>query len=143
MKYDQITTTGVIAPGPAPKGPSANVIRDTIFNSLNSNGFSFNWTNKTHQPYSGTLNTGSGKIFDLYIYVWRIINGGRATLKSEKRIEINSTADNVGFTRAITPTQKTLFLGLYDSPSGTPIFAAWDALANANSRKQKSCQVSI
>ena len=143
VAYNQITTTGAIAPGPGPKGPSPKVIRDAIYNSLNSNGFCFKWTNKTHQPYSGILDTGSGTTIDLYIYAWRIINGGRKNLQSEKRIEISSTANSVGFTRPITTTQKTLLLGLYDSPSGSPIFAAWDAPANANRGKQKSCQVSV
>lgn len=143
MAYNQITADGKIAPGPDPKGPDPKTIRETIFQALNKDGFSFRWISKDHQPYHGTLQTGADNEIDLYIYAWRIINGGRKNLLSEKRIEISSTARDEGFNRRITATEKTLLLGLYDSPHGQPIFAAWDAPSNANRGKQKSCQVSV
>lgn len=143
MPYNQITVTGTIAPGPDPKGPNPATIRQTIYDALNTNGFSFSWISKAHQPYHGILDTGAGSTIDLYIYAWRIINGGRKKLVSEKRIEISSTARDEGFNRPTTATEKTLLLGVYDSPHGTPIFAAWDAPSNANRGKQKSCQVSV
>lgn len=141
MPYNQITATGTIAPGPDPVGPSGKAIRDLIEKTLNSDGFAFSWSTRKRQPYEGTLDTGAS-IINLYIYAWRIGNGGRPKLPSEKRIQIQQGVDNIGFNTPITPTNKTLLLGVYDSPSGTPIFAAWDATANAT-HTQKSCQVQV
>lgn len=141
MPYNQITPAGTIAPGADPKGPSRKEIRDIIETALNKDDFSFSWSSRNRQPYEGTLDTGSNNV-SLYIYAWRISNGGRKNLPSEKRIQISQTVDNVGFHRPITAGQKTLLLGIYDSPSGTPIFAAWDAASNA-SHTQKSCQVQV
>lgn len=119
MPYNQITPTGIIAPGPDPAGPSKGEIHKIIFDTLNSDGFSFTW-NCSRQPYHGFLYTGGSNTIDLYIYAWRIIPGSRVTRPSEKRIEIQNTVDRSGFLRAITATQKTLLLGIYDSPHGTP-----------------------
>ena len=141
MPYNQITAAGTIAPGPDPAGPSGKEIRDLIEATLNSDDFTFSWSARRRQPYRGKLDTGASTL-DLYIYAWRIGNGGRANLPSEKRIQIQQGVDNVGFLRPITATNKTLLLGVYDSPSGTPIFAAWDAAANA-AHTQKSCQVQV
>lgn len=141
MAYNQITASGGISPGPDPTGPNRKEIRDIIFNCLNQDDYIFNWTQQSSQPYTGTLDTGSNTI-NLFIYAWRIGNGGRTNLPSEKRIQIQQNVNNVGFTTPITTTQKTLLIGIYDSPSGTPIFAAWDATANS-SHTQKSCQVQV
>ncbi len=141
MPYNQIAKDGTIALGPDPLGPTGKEIRDIIEATLNSDGFTFSWSSRKRQPYEGTLDTGVSTI-NLYIYAWRIGNGGRANLPSEKRIQIQQGVDNVGFHRPITAHEKTLLLGVYDSPSGTPIFAAWDAAANA-SHTQKSCQVQV
>lgn len=142
MPYNQITPNLTIAPGSDPAGPSPQTIRQTIENALLSDGYTVNWINRVRQPYQLIIDNGLGPI-DLYIYAWRIINGGRARLVDEKRIEITTGVNPIGFSRPITATQKTLLLGLYDSPSGTPVFAAWDAIANANRGKQKSCQVNV
>ena len=142
MAYNQITVGPAITPGPDPTGPSSQVIRKTIEDALLADGYTVNWVNRSHQPYQLIIDNGLRTI-DLYIYAWRIINGGRANLVNEKRIEIRTNVNPVGFARPITATQKTLLLGLYDSPCGTPIFAAWDALANATRGKQKSCQVNV
>lgn len=141
MPYNQITAAGAIAPGPDPVGPTSKKIRELIKTALNSDGYTFSWSARRHQPYEGILDTGSSTI-NLYIYAWRIGNGGRSNLPSEKRIQIQQNVDNVGFLRPITTTNKTLLLGVYDSPYGTPIFAAWDATANA-AHTQKSCQVQV
>ena len=137
MPYNQIDATGRIVPGTDPAGPNRKEIRDIIEQALNTNDYSFSWSARNKQPYEGTLDTGSNAV-NLLIYAWRISNGGRANLPSEKRIQIPQTVDNIGFLRSITSTQKTLLLGIYDCPTGTPIFAAWDATANA-SHTQKSC----
>ena len=143
MPYNQITTTGSIAPGADPIGPSKAEIHKIIYDTLNSGGFSFSW-NCSHQPYHGVLDTGGSSTIDLYIYAWRITSGSRSTRPSEKRIEIRNAVDRTGFTRPITPTQKTVLLGIYDSPHGSPIFAAWaaDDPLNANPR-QRSVYVDV
>ena len=144
MSYNQITTTGTIAPGPDPAGPTGKEIRDLIEKTLNSNDFHFTWLDRSHQPYHGELDIGGPSTLDLYIYAWRIISGSRVSRPYEKRIEIRNVVDRCGFTRPITATQKTLLLGIYDSPHGTPIFAAWaaDDPLNANPR-QRSAYVDV
>lgn len=141
MPYNQIDATGRIVPGTDPAGPNRKEIRDIIEQALNTNDYSFSWSARNKQPYEGTLDTGSNAV-NLLIYAWRISNGGRTNLPSEKRIQIPQTVDNIGFLRSITSTQKTLLLGIYDCSTGTPIFAAWDATANA-SHTQKSCQIQV
>lgn len=69
-------------------------------------------------------------------------SNSRTNLPSEKRIQIPNDVNNIGFNHLITPTQKTLLLGIYDSPSGDPIFSAWDAVSN-RTHTQKSCQVKV
>ena len=142
MPYNQITVGPAITPGQDPAGPTSHVIRQTIENALLADGYTVNWVNRSRQPYQLIINNGLGSI-DLYIYAWRIINGGRVNRVNEKRIEIRTGVSSIGFARPITTTQKTLLLGLYDSPCGTPVFAAWDAAANAARGKQKSCQVNV
>lgn len=126
MAYNQITALGGIAPGPDPKGPDRKEIRQLIFEVLNSDGFEFSW-NCASQPYHGTLYVGGEGTLDLFIYAWRITNAGRVKRVSEKRIQVNKDVNRVGFIREITPTEKTLLLGVYNSPHGEPIFAAWAA----------------
>lgn len=143
MPYNQITPGLTIAPGPDPVGPSRSQICKIIDNALINDGYTVNWINKSHQPYQLQVDNGINQI-DLYIYAWRITNGGRSNLVNEKRIEIRRGVNNIGFSRPITATQKTLLLGIYDSPSGTPVFAAWDATDPRNMGvSQKSCQVKV
>jgi hypothetical protein len=126
MPNNQITATGSIAPGPDPTGPSSKEIHQILFDTLNKDGYSLkNWS-CAHQPYHGILYTGATNDIDLYIYAWRIIPGYRKS-PSEKRIEIRNNVNRNGFIRPITATEKTVLLGIYDSPHGTPIFAAWAA----------------
>ena len=141
MPYNQIDAAGNIAPGADPVGPSSRQIRQIIYDALNQGGYSFTWISQNTQPCHGTFNNGVSSI-DVYIYASRIGNGGRANLVNEKRIQIQQTVNNVGFLRPTTATQKTILIGVYDCPMGTPIFAAWDASSNAG-HTQKSCQVSV
>lgn len=140
MPYNQITAVGTIAPGPAPVGPDGKQIRDLIEKVLNDNGFVFRWISKNKQPYKGILDTGSASI-QLSIYAWRIGDGGRKRQGrlSGKRIQLNPQTDRTAFALPTTATQKTLLLGVYDSPLGEPIFSAWDA---ANPDLLKSTQKS-
>ncbi len=67
MPYNQITATGTIAPGPEPVGPTGQEIRDLIETTLNSDGFTFSWSARRHQPYEGTLDTGL--LLSTYIFM--------------------------------------------------------------------------
>ena len=144
MPYNQITVAGTIAPGPDPTGPTSQEIHQLLFDTLNKDGYVLSNWNCSHQPYHGTLDTGAAATIDLNIYAWRIIPGSRVSRPSEKRIEIRNAVDRTGFARPITATQKTLLLGIYDSPHGTPIFAAWaaDDSLNLNPR-QRSVYVAV
>lgn len=138
--YNQIDSTGNIAIGPNPPAIEPKVISDTIYAALNSKDYSFKWTQKTKKPYSGVLNDGENNI-DLYIYIWNMTPAYRDN-KSEKRIQIPASADDIGINRPISQTEKTIILGIYNSPAGMPLFAAWDPATNVG-HAQKSCYVQI
>lgn len=140
MAYNQISSTGSIILADNPDNFSAKEIRNHIFNALNSNGYAFTWKQKKSQPYQGVLDDGDTAI-DLYIYAWNMTPAYR-TNPSEKRIQIQATVNNIGIDRIITANEKTIILGLYNSPTGTPLFAAWDTSVNRN-HGQKSCYVQI
>lgn len=140
MSYNQISATGSIISADNPTNFSAKEIRDHIFNALNSNGYVFSWKQKKSQPYQGILDDGDRAI-DLYIYAWNMTPAYR-TNPSEKRIQIQAAVNNIGIDRIITADEKTIILGLYNSPTGSPIFAAWDTSVNRN-HGQKSCYVQI
>jgi hypothetical protein len=61
---------------------------------------------------------------------------------SEKRIQIQAAVNNIGIDRPITPTEKTIILGVYNAPIGYPLLAAWDTTVNRG-HGQKSCYVQI
>lgn len=140
MDYNQITVTGTIAPGPNPPTMSAVDIKQAIFDALNKNDFTFRWTNQGSQPYRGILFNGENNI-DVYLYAWNITPAYRDN-DSEKRIQIRKSTNNVGIDRDITANEKTVILGVYNTPSGIPVFAAWDAIVNRG-HGQKSCYVLI
>ena len=140
MAYNQISATGSIISADNPTKFSAKEIRDYIFDALNSNGYVFSWKQKRSQPYQGILDDGDKEI-DLYIYAWNMTPAYR-TNPSEKRIQIQASVNNIGIDRVITANEKTIILGLYNSPTGSPLFAVWDTTVNRNHR-QKSCYVKI
>lgn len=141
MPYNQITSNLTIEPGPDPTGPNKSRIISIINDALVNDGYLVNWLDYQHQPYHLYIDNGTSQI-DLYIYAWRITNGGRTNLPNEKRIEINAV-NAIGFKRKITTTQKTLLLGIYDAPS-TPVFAAWNASDPSNiTTSVKSRQVNV
>ena len=142
MQADQIDVRGNIVREEEPIGPDAERIKSIIYESLNKNGYVFEWIEAIRQPYQGSLVSNSGS-FNLYIYTWRISNGGRTNRLFEKRIQISTAVNDVGFNRQNTSTQKTLLLGVYERDLNFPIFAAWDVLANKNHGKSKSCFVHV
>lgn len=140
MPYNQIAANGTIILGENPAKLSAVDIKNQIETDLNRNDYTFIWNSRRTQPYSGVLDDGDNQI-DVYIYAWNMTPAYRAN-PSEKRIQIQAGVDNIGINRPITSTQKTIILGLYNSASGTPLYAAWDPSVNVG-HGQKSCYVQI
>ena len=140
MPYNQIATNGTIVFGANPATLSAVNIKNQIEADLNRNDYTFKWNSRRYQPYSGVLDDGENQI-DVYIYAWNMTPAYRSN-PSEKRIQIQAAVDNVGINRPITSIQKTIILGLYNSASGTPLYAAWDPAVNVG-HGQKSCYIQI
>lgn len=140
MAQNQISSTGQIITGNNPTNFTSIEIKDHIYNALNQNDYRFSWIQRRSQPYEGTLSDGENDIH-LFIYAWNITPAYR-TNPSEKRIQIQASVNNIGINRPITSTQKTVILGLYNSPTGSPIIAAWDTSTNRG-HGQKSCYVKI
>lgn len=140
MAYNQIAPDGTIVPGTNPMNLSAVDIKKQIETDLNRNDYTFEWKSRRSQPYSGVLDDGEKQI-DVYIYAWNMTPAYRKN-PSEKRIQIQAAVDNIGINRPITSTQKTIILGIYNSASGAPLYAAWDPSVNVG-HGQKSCYVQI
>lgn len=140
MPYNQIAANGTIVSGANPATLPAVDIKKQIETDLNRNDYTFKWNSRRSQPYSGVLDDGDNEI-DVYIYVWNMTPAYRSN-PSEKRIQIPASVDDVGINRPITSTQKTVILGIYNSASGTPLYAAWDPSVNVK-HGQKSCYVQI
>lgn len=140
MPYNQIAANGTIVSRANPATLSAVDIKNQIETDLNRNDYTFKWNSRRSQPYSGVLDDGDNQI-DVYIYAWNMTPAYRLN-PSEKRIQIRASVDNIGINRPITSTQKTIILGLYNSASGTPLYAAWDPSVNVG-HGQKSCYVQI
>ncbi len=142
MSFNQINVTGSISIGSEPTGPNPARIKEIIFNSLNRDDYGFEWIQNNSQPYHAIFFDGLKNI-DLYIYAWRISNGGKGRNRpSEKRIQIPDRVNNIGFNRSITDNEKTILIGIYENTPIEPIFAAWDVASNRN-HTQKSCQVQV
>lgn len=140
MFYNEIDSLGHIAPGPKPNTFSALEIKDFLEKDLNKNDYQFTWNKKKSQPYSGILFDGD-KDIDVYIYAWNLTPAYRKN-NSEKRIQLPASVDNTGINRSITSTEKTVILGLYNSPTGDVLYTAWDPSTNVG-HGQKSCYVQI
>jgi len=140
MKFNNIDVSGKIVSSELPENISREKEREIIYNSLNSNGFTFEWTNKTHKPYSGIFYDGDRKI-DLYIYVWNITPTYINNDPNQKGIQIRANVNNVGFNRPNTKNEKTILMGIYNCPQ-KPIIATWDK-DNYKNHRQNTCYVSI
>lgn len=137
---NEISTDGSVAQLPQPANLSRTEIIDILFKALNSDDYEFTWIENKKQPYHGTFSDDSNDV-DVYIYAWNITPADRKN-PSEKRIQIQDGVDDIGINRPITKGQKTLLLGIYNSPSGEPLIAAWDPIPSRN-HGQKSCYVQI
>lgn len=140
MAFNQINATGSIVVGPNPDLYSTSQLKNMVFNALNKKDYIFQWTDGNKNPFRGVLSTADNDI-DVYIYIWNITPAYR-TNPSEKRIQIQKAVNNVGILRNISKDEKTVILGVYNSPTGSPIFAAWDAAVN-RAHGQKSCYIQV
>ena len=138
--FKEISSTGNIVYGDSPINFSVSDLKTVVHHALNLGSYNFQWYQKSSQPYHGLLRKGQTKI-DLYIYVWNITPAQRAN-PSEKRIQIRSSVNDIGFKRPISKDSKTILIGLYNSPTSTPLITAWDTTPNIE-HKQKSCYVQI
>ena len=140
--YYQAKTDGTYQIGWEPEGPDATRIRTILQNSLNSYGWNVNFDNISRNPYHGVL-TNTNLNLDIYIYCWRISNGGRTNRPCEKRIQIGNNADRGPLARENQGNNRTLLLGIYEPSDGqqfqTPIIVAWESKKNQYAGSSKSC----
>lgn len=143
-KYYQANPDGTYEKNTEPLGPSAKRIKEVLEDSLKLYGWEVEFDNLKSNPYHGILrNTGLN--IDMYIYCWRVSNGGRETRPMEKRIQISSSADRKPLGRNNEESNKTLLLGIYEpdkqgnSGYTTPIIIAWESEKNKNAGSSKSC----
>lgn len=144
--YYQAKIDGTFEVGLEPAGPNSTRIKQILQNSLDSYGWTINFDNISSNPYHGVL-TNTNLNLDIYIYCWRVSNGGRANRPSEKRIQIGSNADRNPLARENEGNNRTLLLGVYEptdeqtdrEPFQTPIIVAWESKKNQNAGSSKSC----
>lgn len=140
--YYQAQTDGTYQIGWEPEGPNTTRIKAILQNSLGSYGWTVNFDNISSNPYHGVL-TNTNLNIDIYIYCWRISNGGRTNRPCEKRIQIGSNADRSPLARENQGNNRTLLLGIYEPVDGqqfqTPIIVAWESKKNQNAGSSKSC----
>lgn len=140
--YYQAKVDGTYAIALEPTGPNTRRIKDILQESLSSYGWTVNFDNISSNPYHGVL-TNTNLNLDIYIYCWRISNGGRTNRPSEKRIQIGSNADRSPLSRENEGNKRTLLLGIYEPANGqqfqTPIIVAWESRKNQNAGASKSC----
>ena len=141
--YHQIDRNGNVYTGSEPDGPDSTEIRTLIHTALNTGIYSFEWLGDSRrQPYHGIFKREDLHI-DLYIYSWRISNGGREGRPEEKRIQIRSNVNSIGFDRSFSKTEKSLLIGVYQNVEGMPIFASWSIEKNRERGQSKSCFIPV
>ncbi|WP_195939695.1 AAA family ATPase [Romboutsia sp. 1001713B170131_170501_G6] len=143
-KYYQAKPDGTYEKNTEPSGPNPSRIKKILEDSLKSYGWEVEFDNLKSNPYHGVLrNTGLN--IDMYIYCWRVSNGGRENRPMEKRIQIGSNADRKPLARSNNEGNRTLLLGIYEpdkkdnSGYTTPIIIAWESEKNKNAGASKSC----
>lgn len=116
MSFNQISPCGSIVSAVNPTNFTGRYLKSIIFDALNLDDYTFSWTQQKSQPYRDN--------------------------PSEKRIQIQAAVNDVGINRPISPTEKSIILGVYNAPAGYPLLVAWDTSVNRK-HGQKSCYVQI
>lgn len=142
--YYQANLDGTYEKNAEPSGPNPSKIKQILENSLKLYGWEVEFDNLKSNPYHGVLKNTDLNI-DMYIYCWRVSNGGRENRPKEKRIQIGASADRIPLSRNNDESNRTLLLGIYEPDSidnsggTTPIIIAWESEKNKNAGSSKSC----
>ncbi|MFC5773226.1 AAA family ATPase [Ectobacillus antri] len=141
--YYQANSDGSVAIGPQPEGPNKAEIIQTLVQALSINGWNIDHENVSKQPYVFNI-SAKERFIDVYIYCWRISNGGRASRPYEQRIQIGKAGEE-GFLidNSASPFKKGLLLGMYKKDGEAPIIVAWETEKNRHHGASKSCFVDI
>lgn len=142
--YFQANIDGGIEKGEQYSGPNPTEIRSILENGLTSHGWSITDSNLSSQPYNFTIESSEKKI-QLYIYCWRISNGGRENRPWEQRIQIGKYKTDIGFrVGSNKDNEKGLLMGIYQKDSTTePILVSWQIENNRFHGASKSCFTNI
>lgn len=142
--YCQARGDGTYERDKEPSGPNSGKIKEILQKSLGSYGWEVDFDQIRSNPYHGILRNTNLNL-DIFIYCWRISNGGRENRPLEKRIQIGSGANREPLLRANKDSNRTLLLGIYE-PENTseeeftsPIIVAWESEKNKNAGSSKSC----
>lgn len=142
--YCQARGDGTYEKDKEPSGPNTRRIKDILQNSLGSYGWKVVFDQISSNPYHGILRNTNLNL-DIFIYCWRISNGGRESRTLEKRIQIGSGANREPLARDNKENNRTLLLGIYepekknDMEFTSPVIVAWESEKNKNAGNSKSC----
>lgn len=140
--YNQANENGSVERGEQPSSPNTSDIKNTLERGLTANGWSLSNRDVSSQPYKFTIEAARDLI-SLYIYCWRISNGGRGR-DNEQRIQIGRYPDDIGFRiGSEDPNQKGLLMGIYQRDGLEPIIVSWKIETNRGHGSSKSCFVTI
>ncbi|MCU4797757.1 AAA family ATPase [Bacillus cereus] len=143
LTYYQANQDGGIELGIQPEGPTKSEIISILTDALSCNGWEVDDVQSSSQPYIFKL-ASHQRTLDVYIYCWRISNGGRNTRPYEQRIQIGTSCGDEGFNiDNRNQLKKGLLLGIYKKEDCDPVIVAWETEKNKNHGTSKSCFVSI
>ncbi|MFC0189452.1 AAA family ATPase [Fictibacillus aquaticus] len=141
--YYQANKDGTVELAEQPIGPNRNEIVQILNSALRGNGWNVDHSEVASQPFKFRISANNFAI-DLYIYCWRISNGGRESRKYEQRIQIGSSgSEGFEIDNYSQSAKKGLLLGIYYREETEPIIVAWETEKNKNHGSSKSCFVDI
>lgn len=139
--YYQANQNGTVDLSEQPTGPTKSGMIEILKESLSINGWELIKSETRSQPYEFKINSNDFNM-DIYIYCWRISNGGRGR-QYEQRIQIGDV-NGIGFDiDNSNPLKKGLLLGIYQREESKPIIIAWETEKNRKHGASKSCFVDI
>lgn len=142
MPYYQAKQNGSVDFSSQPPGPNKEKIVTILSKSLNANGWNLLKDDTSSQPFRFDIEAFDLKL-ELYIYCWRISNGGRKGRPYEQRIQIGNV-NNEGFEiNNSSESKKGLLLGIYEVENQFPVIVAWETEKNRSHGASKSCFVDI